>query len=340
MKSFLIPLALAFVLSACQKSAPEAAREELGRQKIEISPQTMVDAARAGDLERIKLLREAGADPGQPNAMGETPLWAALVAGQTGVIEMLSGTAGVPEPAAKVPLQSPGAQSSLAWALARRHTAVLKLLLDHGADPNQSLATPSGEDFIGVVADEHFSYYLRKEKNVKPVMLAAATGQLEAVELLLKAGADPDATTARHKTEAIWLAGKGHHVGIVQLLLGKDPRPEVQKLKVTVDLSKQRAILYRDGEPVDSSPISSGRQGYRTPKGAYVVTNKYRDWKSTLYEDASMPFFMRLSCGDFGMHAGALPGYPASHGCIRMPYEKAREFFSKVEVGTLVEIVD
>ena len=340
MKPCFFIVALAFVLSACQKSATDTAREELGRQKIGISPQAVVDAARAGDLERIKLLRDAGADPGQPNEMGETPLWAALVTGQAGVVEMLSGTAGVPEQSAKVLLQAPEAQSSLAWALARRNTPVLKLLLDHGADPNQSLKTPAAEDYIGVVADEHFSYYLRKEKNVKPVMLAAATGQLEAVELLLKAGADPDATTARHKTEAIWLAGKGHHVGIVQLLLGKDPRPEVQKLKVTVDLSKQRAILYRDGEPVDSSPISSGRQGFRTPKGAYVVTNKYREWKSTLYEDASMPFFMRLSCGDFGMHAGALPGYPASHGCIRMPYEKAREFFSKVEVGTLVEIVD
>jgi lipoprotein-anchoring transpeptidase ErfK/SrfK len=70
------------------------------------------------------------------------------------------------------------------------------------------------------------------------------------------------------------------------------------------------------------------------------VTHKYRHWKSTLYEDAPMPYFMRLSCRDFGLHAGVLPGYPASHGCIRLPEAKAAAFFAKVDVGTLVEIVD
>jgi lipoprotein-anchoring transpeptidase ErfK/SrfK len=53
-----------------------------------------------------------------------------------------------------------------------------------------------------------------------------------------------------------------------------------------------------------------------------------------------MPFFMRLNCREFGMHAGVVPNYPASHGCIRMPGEKVRELFKQVEVGTLVTIVN
>jgi len=370
-------VAMAVVFSACQKSAPEAARLELERQKVSVSARDGVEAARAGNLERIQLLREAGLDLSLANESGETPLQAALAAGHADVVDNLvrggavlttlppalgkeekkSPTPSAPslagldvavgaeadkilQGAAQAELQDPAAQSALAWALARKDIATLKLLLAHGADPNQLLRTPAAADFIEAVADEHFAYYLRKEKNVTPLMLAASTGQLDAARLLLEAGAQPHAKTSRHKTAAIWLAGKNQHVGIVQLLLGKDPSPESQAIKVRVYLGRQKATIYRDGAPVDSAPISSGRKDFPTPKGAYVVTNKYRDWTSTIYEDASMPFFMRLSCGDFGLHAGKLPGYPASHGCIRLPYDKAKAFFSKVEVGTLVEIVD
>lgn len=365
-------LGLGVVLASCQKSAPEAARLELERQKVAVSPRDGVEAARSGNLAHIQLLREAGLDLSLADESGVTPLQAALAAGHADVVDNLvrggvvpkdplpaarvddqpsvasvpkAGVAAPNDEAAKVlssaaqsKLEGPHAQSALAWALARRDVATLKLLLGHGADPNQPLQTPAAEDFISAVADDHFAYYLRKEKNVTPLMLASSTGQIDAVRVLLGAGASAGAKTTRHKTAAIWLAGKNQHVGIVQVLLGKDP--ESQAMKIRVSLGQQKVTIYRDGAPVDSSPISSGRKEFPTPKGAYVVTNKYKDWKSTIYEDASMPYFMRLSCGDFGLHAGALPGYPASHGCIRLPYEKARTFFAKVEVGTLVEIVD
>ncbi len=67
------------------------------------------------------------------------------------------------------------------------------------------------------------------------------------------------------------------------------------------------------------------------------MMKKHRQWKSTLYH-APMPLYLRLSCRDFGLHAGELPGYPASHGCIRMKKKDAEEFFSRVPVGTLVVI--
>ena len=79
--------------------------------------------------------------------------------------------------------------------------------------------------------------------------------------------------------------------------------------------------------------------GYGTPTGEYVITNKYRHWTSTLYH-ASMPYFQRLSCGDFGMHQGYVPGYPASHGCIRVPYGKASKLFQLTDLGDRVQIVE
>jgi len=137
---------------------------------------------------------------------------------------------------------------------------------------------------------------------------------------------------------------------------------------ITIDLREQQARFYRDGRLVGVSLISSGREGYdtptgnftimqkskdhvsnlyvstgrkgfSTPPGEYVVTDKHRKWRSTLYP-ADMPFFMRLSCGEIGFHQGSLPGYPASHGCIRMPERMAEIFFANVSHGTPVRVVN
>ncbi len=73
------------------------------------------------------------------------------------------------------------------------------------------------------------------------------------------------------------------------------------------------------------------------PTGRFVITDKHRDHKSTIYK-VPMPFFMRLNCRDFGMHEGNLPGYPASHGCIRLPGDTARRLYHDIPIGTLVTI--
>ena len=87
-----------------------------------------------------------------------------------------------------------------------------------------------------------------------------------------------------------------------------------------------------------SSRVSTGKKGYSTPSGEYVITNKHRHWTSTLY-DASMPYFMRLNCGAFGLHqSDSVPSYPASHGCIRMPWKEVKAWFSICEVGDRVTI--
>lgn len=359
---FIFLILTSLLLVACQqRSAEENARRELEKAGRTLTPADAVAAAREGRLDQIILYREAGLDLAQPDPSGETPLLAALRAGHTHVADnLLRG--GVPAqtlppppepplPAASTPPAPPPttppaeaaptpAQTALGWALARRDLNILDLLLRQGADPNEPLHTPADEDFLNTVNHAGITYYLRREQNVTPLMLAAATGQEDAVTRLLQAGANKNAQTSRHKTTAIWLAGKNHHPAIVQILLGKSPRPQDQRIRLRVKLSEQKVFLLEHGEVTDSAPISSGKKGFATPKGTFVVTNKYRHWKSTIYDNAPMPFFMRLNCSDFGLHAGNLPGYPASHGCIRMPEAKAATFFSRVDIGTLVEIVD
>lgn len=134
---------------------------------------------------------------------------------------------------------------------------------------------------------------------------------------------------------------------------------------VQINLQQQRAYLLQDGRPVLASPISSGRYGHLTGTGSFKVIEKEMNHHSSMYgkivdaygntvvadadADMSVPrggkfipapmrYFMRFHGAD-GMHAGYLPGYPASHGCVRMPEQYAIAFFNAVEVGTPVTVV-
>jgi hypothetical protein len=136
---------------------------------------------------------------------------------------------------------------------------------------------------------------------------------------------------------------------------------------IRIALGEQRAYFYKGGELAGISVISSGREGFDTPAGNYRIQQKDRDHLSSLYGDwidaqtggviqkdidrtkdpkppgakfdgAPMPYFMRIT-GGVGMHEGFLPGYPASHGCIRMPGFMAEKFFQNVNVGTPVTVV-
>ena len=93
-----------------------------------------------------------------------------------------------------------------------------------------------------------------------------------------------------------------------------------------------------DGNEIFATKVSTGRKGFATPTGDFVITNKHRAWTSTIYH-ASMPYFQRLSCSDFGLHEGNVPGYPASHGCIRVPAGNAAKLFTMTQAGDRVRIV-
>lgn len=109
---------------------------------------------------------------------------------------------------------------------------------------------------------------------------------------------------------------------------------------VVVDIKAQRAYLFVGGKLAFETPVSTGAKGRRTPRGIFTITEKMRQGKrSTLYHCA-MPYWNRLDQSAIGMHTGHLPGYPASHGCIRLPGESARLLFDHMPKGTAVEVVD
>src|SRR5438552_6561695 len=148
------------------------------------------------------------------------------------------------------------------------------------------------------------------------------------------------------------------------IIFSGEPSLAQSSYRVEIDLQEQRAYLLRDGRAVLASPISSGRAGHLTETGSFKIIEKERNHFSSLYGKivdrngdtivadadadmkvprggkfipAPMSYFMRFHGAD-GMHAGYLPGYPASHGCVRMPEQYAVAFFNSVGVGTPVTV--
>lgn len=109
---------------------------------------------------------------------------------------------------------------------------------------------------------------------------------------------------------------------------------------LVVNLKTQRAYAYRNGVRIGASTISSGKPGKKTPTGIFQILQKNKDHKSNLYNDAPMPYMQRLTWDGIALHAGNLPGYPASHGCVRLPYEFARLLFETTTMGMTVVVTD
>jgi len=136
---------------------------------------------------------------------------------------------------------------------------------------------------------------------------------------------------------------------------------------IKISLGEQRAYFYKGGKLAGISIVSTGREGFNTSTGSFQIIQKDKDHvssrfgdyvdadgnvlkkevdtekdprpKGARYDGARMPYFMRI-VGGTGMHEGYLPGYPASHGCIRMPGFMAEKFFENVTVGTPVTVTD
>lgn len=173
----------------------------------------------------------------------------------------------------------------------------------------------------------------------------------------------PSPPSAQPMRKASDLIRKQEPVSINQSLL-KEVTPDA--VHVVVSLPKQRAYLMTGEQIVIDSPISSGKRGHSSPMGHLHVLEKDPNHHSSLYGDfvdssgrivragvsaridaapsgthfagAAMKWFMRLTEEGVGMHIGILPGYPASHGCIRMPPDGAKLFYDHVKVGTPVDV--
>lgn len=114
----------------------------------------------------------------------------------------------------------------------------------------------------------------------------------------------------------------------------------VGPLLLVVNLATQRAILFRNGVPIAATTISTGRPGYSTPTGIFTILQKHVVHYSATYDNAPMPYMQRLTWRGVALHAGQLPGYPASHGCIRLPRGFAPLLYDVTKVGMTVVITD
>lgn len=109
---------------------------------------------------------------------------------------------------------------------------------------------------------------------------------------------------------------------------------------VVVSLPEQRAHVYRNGLRIGVSTISSGKAGHETPTGTYPILQKRVEHYSNLYDSAPMPYMQRLTWDGIALHAGRNPGYPASHGCIRLPHEFAALLYDVTSHDTTVVVAD
>jgi len=314
----------------------------------------------AGQDDLIRHIIDAGADPRQVGPEGQDPIaWCLTHHRYRAARELLSGGA---DPNARYDSDEPwlsklimegnadislalvegGAHvkgvkardghSLLAWATAHRMPEVVRALLKAGADPDAHERNPSSAALREMFDSNTFKYHLRVDRRIVPIMMAAAHRDHEIAQILMDGGAKGTAYTSKYMTASIIGSWYGD-VEIQQIaLLGAVPKQQSRKL--IVDLSSQRVTLYENGRATYSSRCSTGKSGYRTPTGEYVISDRHRHHNSSIY-GSSMPYFQRFSYAAFGVHQGHCPGYPASHGCVRVPWDSARHLFDKLKVGDL-----
>jgi hypothetical protein len=116
------------------------------------------------------------------------------------------------------------------------------------------------------------------------------------------------------------------------------PRSAGEPIMAIVSIKSQKVTIYDADGWILRAPVSSGTKGRETPAGVFSVVEKDKDHRSSLYDDAWMPHMLRITWNGLALHGGPLPGYAASHGCVRMPFGFAEKLFDKVRIGTRVII--
>ncbi|MCH7228304.1 ankyrin repeat domain-containing protein [Haloferula sp. A504] len=299
----------------------------------EVPEGMLYDACRSNRVDLASLLLAHGANPNPSRApFLDTPFTMAVASGSDALALRLLDAGAHPD------LRGAQGVPPLLVAIARGRAGTVRALVERGVDVNKAIPSPVDERFVKTVRGATMRWLLRKDSRITPIMLAADSGSVETARTLIDKGARKQVWTRRNSTWPINIAARNDDVPMMRLLLGKDPY--VEEREVLVDLSDQELRVFgKSGEEIFKTKVSTGKQGYATRTGTFAVTNRYRHWTSTIYH-ASMPYFQRLSCSDFGFHRGYVPGYPASHGCIRVPSGNAAKLFQILDLGDRVRIVE
>ncbi|HEX9964980.1 MAG TPA: L,D-transpeptidase family protein [Allosphingosinicella sp.] len=160
---------------------------------------------------------------------------------------------------------------------------------------------------------------------VGPAAAAAEPAPVAMIQPAPAAEAAPLAETARLRPgEFVW----------------QPDRSTFGPVEVVVSIPLQRAYVYRGGGLIGVTTVSTGKPGHRTPTGRFDILQKRAKHFSNLYNNAPMPYMQRLTWGGIALHAGQIPGRPASHGCVRLPLEFARKLFGVTSMGGSVHIIN
>jgi hypothetical protein len=116
------------------------------------------------------------------------------------------------------------------------------------------------------------------------------------------------------------------------------PRQAGEAIMAVVSIKSQKVTIYDADGWILSAPVSTGIKGRETPSGVFAVVEKKKDHRSNMYDDAWMPNMLRITWNGIALHGGPLPGYPASHGCVRMPFGFAEKLFDRIRMNTRIII--
>src|SRR5438067_5495880 len=166
--------------------------------------------------------------------------------------------------------------------------------------------------------------------------LSSCLIQIRAAALLVP---KPFTGSAETFTEGVRVSPETVNLKIGEYVWEPERAPE-GPLLIVASTTEQVAYVYRNGIRISRSSVSTGRPGHRTPTGVFTILEKEVHHTSSIYKGAEMPYMERVTWGGSALHAGDLPGYPDSHGCVRLPLEFSKLLFGVTMKGATVIIAD
>ena len=227
-------------------------------------------------------------------------------------------------------------QENLTQAILTNDAALAGSVLKQDCNPNFQVNLSEAELKTLMALSPRMYHYYSNGSDFHPLHIAAGLGETAICKLLIASGAKQYAVSKGYDWVPAQYAARSGYPDLAQILLGLDPNDDPYRIEIS--LSRQKLVVLEKGLPFLTAGISTGRHDKPTPPGMYLVTDKIRLQRSTIYK-VRMPYFLRLSFSEVGIHYGINPGRPASHGCIRVgSEEQARKIFNTCPIGTIVQI--
>jgi hypothetical protein len=227
-------------------------------------------------------------------------------------------------------------QENLTQAILANDTALTDNALKQDCNPNFQVNLSEAELKTLIALSPRMYHYYSNGSDFRPLHIAAGLGETAICKLLIASGAKQYAVSKGYDWVPAQYAARSGYPDLAQILLGLDPNDDPYRIEIS--LSRQKLVVLEKGLPFLTAGISTGRHDKPTPPGMYLVTDKIKLQRSTIYK-VKMPYFLRLSFSEVGIHYGVNPGRPASHGCIRVgSEEQAKKILNTCPIGTIVQI--